>query len=330
MKKVMVIGTGGTISGYSTDRLDMKNYRSGILSVEDIIAEIPEINQIANVKVDQLENFSSTSMTTYHWIKLKHKVEQYLNEMDYDGVVITHGTNTLEETAFFLNYTVNTDKPVILVGAMRPFSAIGTDACINLVNAIRVAADSNSRKKGVLVVLNDEINSARDVTKTNTYRLQSFQSGQLGLLGFIDPNGTVHYYRIPVKKHTINSCFSKIPIETLPEIPIVYSYSGSDGELIRFITRERNKYNGIVVAGSGSGRITEKEEESLIEAGQKGLIIVLSSRVENGRVVKKRNYDELNFITADNLSPQKARILLMLSLLISNKSNEIQKIFDEY
>lgn len=329
MKKIMLIATGGTISAMSPSRLDLKDYESGHVTGEELLAHLPEIGRIADVNVMQLANFSSTHMTATHWIELRERVHQCLNEQAYDGVVITHGTNTLEETAYFLHLTVNSEKPVVLVGAQRPYSALGTDASINLVQAIRVAADPVSRGKGVLVVLNDEINSAREVSKTNTYRLEAFQSGQLGFLGYVDPDHTVQFYREPVRKHTVHSLFALLTLEWLPQVAIVYSYAGAEGDLIRYVAGS-GKYAGIVVAGTGAGRCSPEEDVALAEAAQEGIVIVRSSRVGNGRVMGIRAFNQYPAVTADNLSPQKARILLMLSLLIYDDVHGIQRAFDEH
>lgn len=329
MKKIKLIATGGTISGRGFDRMDLKDYESGHYTPADFIEQIPEIRLLADVQVEQLTNFSSTSITPVHWIALRQKVEHALNEADYDGVVITHGTNTLEETAYFLHLTVNSEKPVVCVGAQRPFTALSTDAAMNLVNAIRVAIDPSSHGKGVLVVMNDEINCAREVTKTNTYRLEAFQSGQMGFLGYVDPDHTVQFYRSPLRKHTVNSRFSSHSFDALPHVAIVYSYAGTDGDLIRYIANG-GKYAGIVVAGTGAGRCSGGEKEALGEAIEQGLVVVRSSRVGSGRVVPIHHYKGLKSVTADNLLPQKARILLMLSLSLFNDVADIQPIFNDY
>lgn len=170
---------------------------------------------------------------------MKRKIEEVLVHGDFDGVVITHGTNTLEETAYFLHLTVPTEKSIVLVGAQRPLSSVGTDAVVNLINAVRVAAAPQSVSKGVLVVLNDEIHCAREVTKTNTYRLETFQSGQLGFLGYVDPDGTVQFYRASTRKHTIHSRFSTISMERVPRVEVVYSYAGSTGDWIRMLIPQK-------------------------------------------------------------------------------------------
>lgn len=329
MKKIMLIATGGTISATSSSRLDLKDYESGHVTGEELLGSIPEVEQIADVDVVQLVNFSSTHMTARHWIELRERVHRCLNEQTYDGVVITHGTNTLEETAYFLHLTVNSEKPVVLIGAQRPHSALGTDASINLVQAIRVAADPASKGKGVLVVLNDEINCAREVSKTNTYRLEAFQSGQLGFLGYVDPDDTVQFYREPVRKHTVHSQFASLTLERLPQVAIVYSHAGAEGDLIRYVARS-GKYAGIVVAGTGAGRCSPEEDAALAEAAQEGIVVVRSSRVGNGRVMGIEAFTQYPCVTADNLLPQKARILLMLSLLIYDEVHDIQRVFDEH
>lgn len=327
-KKIKVIATGGTISAIGKNNLDFKDYQSGKLSGQEIVDQLPLLSGI-EVDVEQLENFSSTQMNSSHWIQLKNLVDHYVNKEQYDGVVITHGTNTLEETAYFLHLTIHTNQPVVLVGSQRPFSALSSDGAINLLQAIRVAADDASIGKGVLVVLNDEINCAREVTKTNTYRLETFQSGQLGFLGYVDPDHTVQFYRSPTRIHTVKSIFSTLPLKRLPRVEIVYSYAGADGDIIRYIVNS-NQYDGIVVAGTGAGRFSLAEETALVEAVEKGLPVVRSSRVGNGRVVDIDYYKDRQFIYADNLLPQKARVLLMLALLVHKDVNVIQTFFNEY
>lgn len=326
--RVKVFGTGGTISGHSDDPLDYRNYQSGRYTIDDILERAPDIHRHAEIVTEQFTNFSSRDMTPEHWVLLKRKIEDAFVHEHCDGVVITHGTNTLEETAYFLHLTVHSEKPVVLVGAQRPLSSVGTDAVINLINAIRVAAAPQAVGKGVLVVLNDEIHCAREVTKTNTYRLETFQSGQLGFLGYVDPDGTVQFYRAPTRKHTVRSCFSTLAIDRVPKVGIVYSYAGSNGDWIRSLIS--SSVSGIVMAGTGAGKFTRDEEAALAEAAGQGIAVALSSRVGNGRVVAMKEYEQYPFITADNLIPQKARILLMLSLMLTKDRHEIQKIFDAY
>lgn len=328
MKRIKIIATGGTISAQGINRLDFKDYHTGTFQGKDLLNSIPELKQMAHIEMDQLENFSSTLMNETHWIKLRNKIHQAVHKDGFDGVVITHGTNTLEETAYFLHLTINTDKPVVLVGAQRPFTALGSDGAINLLQAVRVAADNQSHGKGVLVVANDEINGAREVTKTNTYRLETFQSGQFGFLGYVEPDHTIQYYREPTRKHTYLSPFAQMSLEQLPRVEIIYSYAGADGALIRTIT-ESKSYDGIILAGTGAGRCSLQEEQALVEAVKKGLMVVRSSRVGNGRVVDIAHYRECGFVTADNLLPQKARILLMLSMVFTRDAAQVQQLFNE-
>lgn len=212
---------------------------------------------MADITVEQLEKFSSCEMTPRHWQLLQEKTEFYLNDQQFDGVVITHGTNTIEETAYYLNLTVRSEKPVVLVGSQKPPTALGTDAHSNLLNAVRVATHSSSKGKGVLVVLNDEINAAREVTKTNTYRLEAFQSGQLGFLGYVDVDSNVVYYREPVKKHTLKSPFAGIRLSSFPNVGIIYSYAGADGDFIRTII-DQKIFEGIVIAGTGACKMSKR------------------------------------------------------------------------
>jgi L-asparaginase len=328
MPKIVVLSTGGTIFGVGNNRVDFCNYKSGSSTSHDIFEQIPELLSLAEFHFEELDNFSSCEMTPAHWTILKKKLEYYLQDLDYDGAVITHGTNTLEETAYFLHLTCNTDKPIVLVGSQRPPTALSSDAHLNLYNATRLAASPEAIGKGVLVMLNDEINSAREVTKTNTYRSETFQSGQMGFLGYVDVDGKVIFYRQPTKLHTTSSKFRSVETETLSGVEIIYSYAGSNGYLINSLLSSDIK--GIVIAGTGAGKFSNKECEALIKARKKGIHVVRSSRVGNGRVVQLEQYKDHDFIAADNLLPQKARILLMLALQVTTDPKEIQHIFDQY
>lgn len=320
---------GGTISAKGKNRLDLKDYTSGKVTGEELLHSFPEINQIAEVHPVQIDNISSTNLKETHWLILQREVNRYLNELGFAGAVITQGTSTLEETAYFLHLTIASDKPVVLVGAQRPFSALSTDAPLNFLNAIRVAIDEQSIGKGVLVVANDQISCARDVTKVNTYRVETFQSGELGYLGWINPNGTVEFYREPTRKHTVYSAFNRLKVNQLPRIAIVYSYAGADGDLIQYITSS-GTYDGLVIAGVGAGRFSKDEERAIRHAIEKGLFAVRSSRGGQGSVVDIAAYDGLGMMTGDNLTPQKARILLMLALSVTDDCQEIQHYFNEY
>ena len=329
MKHIHVIELGGTISARGRDRLDLKDYTSGIFHKNDFLQQIPELKDIASLSFTTFSKISSTKITSEHWLTLRKIIIDQLSHHNVDGFVISHGTSTLEETAYFLHLTIPTDKPIVFVGAQRPFTALSSDAPLNLIQAVRVAASEVAVGKGVLVVLNDEISSARDVTKQSTYRLDTFQSNKHGFLGVVDSDDTVQIYRKPTRKHTLHSVFSKLSIEKLPEIEIIYSYAGANGFLIDAITNS-NRYQGIITAGTGAGLVSPEELASLKRATEKGMYVVRSSRVGSGRVVSVKSYEPYNFINGDDLLPQKARILLMLSLLIYNEKEAIQHIFDTY
>jgi L-asparaginase len=328
LRKIVIITTGGTIYGVSKSRMDFSNYQSGKEIENHILQQVPEINDLAEIHLEEFENVSSCEVTPVHWNLLKNRVHYFLNEKDFDGVVITHGTNTLEETAYFLHLTCNTEKPIVLVGSQRPPSSLSSDAHLNLYNAVKLAASPKARQTGVLVILNDEINSAREVTKTNTYRAETFQSGQFGFLGYVDVDGEVCFYRKPTKLHTNLSIFNSIPTDSLNGVEIIYSYAGADGKLIRSLSNTECK--GIVIAGTGAGKFSNKEYEALREARKNGIHIVRSSRVGNGRVVPLQQYENDQFIAGDNLLPQKARILLMLALEKTDNYYEIQTLFNQY
>lgn len=329
MKHIVVIEMGGTISAKGIDRLDLKDYESGQYTGKHFLNQLPEIQNLANVSFDSFTGVSSTKITTSHWIGLRKKIIHYLNEKDVDGIVITHGTNTIEETAYFLHLTIPSHKPVVCVGAQRPFTALSSDAHLNLINAIRVAASDEAYDKGVLVVLNDEINCAREATKTNTYRLESFQSNQLGFLGYVDTDQTVQFYRTPSRKHTLNSEFSTLTFDSLKEVEITYSYAGATGDIIRYLIMTE-AYSGIVLAGTGAGLASPDELDALADAANKGIHVIRSNRVGSGRVVPIKPYEKYPFISGDNLLPQKARILLMVALLKYNNTEDIQTVFNTY
>lgn len=329
MKQIHVIEIGGTISAKGKDRLDLKDYTSGIFHRDDFLNQIPELTDIASLSFTNFSAISSTKITSKHWIDLRNVILEKLVKGNVDGFVISHGTSTLEETAYFLHLTIPTDKPIVFVGAQRPFTALSSDAALNLLHAVRVAASDEAIGKGVLVVLNDEISSAREVTKQSTYRLDTFQSNKHGFLGVVDTDFTVQFYREPTRKHTIHSEFSNLDIKGLSDVEIVYSYAGASNLLIDTIVNHGG-YSGIVTAGTGAGLVSPRELRSLHKATEAGMFVVRSSRVGSGRVVRVKSYERYPFISGDDLLPQKARILLMVSLLKYNHPEQIQRIFDAY
>ena len=329
--KIYVIGTGGTISFMGDDRMDYINYSYGNshLTIEEMLARVPEINEIAEIEAYQLINVGSTDVGPKHWVQLSSHVNKILqSDIDVAGIAITHGTATLEETAYFLNLTVKSQLPVVITGAMRPPSALGTDADVNLADSIRVAASPDAIGKGVLTVLNNEIQSARDVTKTNSYRLETFRSNELGFLGYADSDGEVVFYRSPTKSHTLNSEFTLGENDELPRVDIAYAYAGVDGWAINAAVAAGIK--GIIAAGLGSGGSPKGYMDALKAARESGVKVVIATHTGNGRVMNTRRFQEDGYIVADNLSPKKARILLMLGLFTTKVSSEIQRMMSSY
>ena len=255
---VYVLSTGGTIAGSGSSSTDLSNYKPGAILGEQLVKAVPQIAQIADVRVEQIVNVRSSDITIENWLTLAKRIQTILKETPaVAGFVITSGTNTLEETAYFMNLTVRSDKPVVLVGAMRPATAISADGPLNLLNAVKTAIAPESRGKGTLIVMNDEINSARDTTKTNTLRVETFRAPELGLLGYVDED-KVSYYRATTKRHTANSEFDITSLATLPKVTILYSYIEPDATLIHAAIKSGAK--GIVFAGTGNGTLSVFEE----------------------------------------------------------------------
>ena len=329
---VYVLSTGGTIAGKGASSMSLSEYKGGTLLGTELVDAVPEVKQYADVRVEQITNIGSPDITTDDWLTLARRINAiFAADTQTSGVVVTHGTATLEETAFFLNLTVTHERPVVLVGAQRPASAMSADGPLNLVNAIRTAASVEARGKGALVVMNDEINSARDVTKSNTYRVETFRSGELGFLGYVDAD-KVSFYRAPTKRHTASSEFDVAGIKTFPAVEIVYSYVQPDVTAIHALHKRGVK--GIVFAGTGAGVLSKFEKDAveaiLASPVETRPVMVRSNRTGNGRVVGRKDLDALEMIPADNLNPQKARILLMLALTKTSDRHEIKRMFSEY
>ena len=244
------------------------------------------------------------------------------------GIVVTHGTATLEETAYFLHLTIKSSRPVVVTGAMRPPTALGTDADINLLDAIRLASTPDAGGLGVLTVLNNEIHSARDVTKSNSFRVETFRPNELGFLGYVDSDGEVVFYRAPTRAHTLDTPFDVDGRDSLPRVDIVYSYAGSDALLVNAV-REQGS-DGLVLVGFGGGSYPPATLEAAAGAVEDGITVVLATRSTAGRVIMTPRKDRQGFIVCDNLLPQKARILLMLALTVTENRGEIQSMFTRY
>jgi L-asparaginase len=319
----------GTLPSQGVDRMDMQRYAEWIskrppLKGHELLAALPEISRIAKVEVDDGNPYPIDSAKSLQALALR--MEFVARRPEVGGIVFVQGTNSIEETAYFLNLTVHTKKPVIVTGAQRPFTALGSDGPLNLIDAVRVAASSKAQGIGVLVVTNSEINAARDVTKTNTYRLQTFRSRDLGILGYADLHDIV-LYRTPTRRHTINSEFDLTTVEQLPRVDVIYVFTGARADLATAAVNAGAQ--GLVIAGSGAGSTGEMRKE-LAALAASGIAIVRSSRVGDGRVVRDDNWQEPGMIAADNLSPHKAAWLLTLALTRTRAPDTIQRMFDEY
>jgi L-asparaginase len=328
--RVAVIDTGGTIASIGKGPLDLLDYGANQtrLHVDDIIARFPEVHAVAEVIPMRFEAIPSPGVYCPHWHALVTRINTLVREQeDLAGIVITHGTATLEETAYFLNLTLHTDLPVVLVGLQRPASALSTDAGINLVNAVRTAAAPASRGLGVLVLLNDEIHAAREVTKTSTYRLHTFRSPDFGVLGHADGDA-VTYYRQPLRRRAPDTEFHIDALTGLPRVDIVYAYTGSDGTAVRAFVDAG--VQGIVSAGFAPGFCGPGDLEPLAEAVRRGIIVVQSTRASSGRTFKSTRLATHGFLIADNLNPQKARFLLALALTVTRDPVEIARMFAAY
>ncbi len=328
--KVAFIGTGGTIASLGRGPLDLQDYGAigNVMHAEEIVAKWPVVHQVADVIAVKYRNIPSTAIDFTDWKALVDLCQRLPEEHPgLDGIVIGHGTATLEETAYFLNLTLNTSIPVVLVGSQRPSSALSSDAGMNLVNAIRVAACPEARGMGVLVLLNDEIHAAREVTKTSTLRLQTFRTPDFGVLGHADGDAVV-FYRQPMRRRAPDTEFDIAGIETLPRVDISYSYAGADGTAVRAFAAAGAK--GIVSAGFAPGFSTPGEAEALKQAADQGIVVIQSTRAGSGRTFQSTRLKASGMLIADNLNPQKARILLALALTRSQNPDEIMRIFRTY
>ncbi len=325
---VKILATGGTIAGSASTSTQMTGYTAGAIGIQTLIEAVPQMKEYADVSGEQIVKISSNNMTNDVWLKIAKRCNELLADHSVNGIVITHGTDTMEETAYFLNLVVKSDKPVILVGAMRPATAMSADGPVNLLNAVRLAASPEARGKGVLVVMNDQISGGRDVTKTNTSNVSTFKAPELGYMGYFT-GGKPFFYNVSTRKHTFLSEFDVTNLTELPRVDIVYAHVNDDRVMVDAAIAAGAK--GIISAGSGMGSIQETTEKGLVDAQKQGVVIVRSSRVGNGLVVKGfQRYTDQKFLNGDNLNPQKARILLQLALTKTTDLEEIQRIFDEY
>jgi len=330
LANVVILATGGTIAGTGATSTTTVGYTAATVGVARLIEAVPELKKVANVKGEQVFQIASENMNNDYWLKLAKRVNELLAQDDVDGIVITHGTDTIEETAYFLNLVVKSKKPVVVVGAMRPSTAISADGPVNLYNAVTLAGSEEAVGKGVLVVLNDQINGAREVTKTNTSNADTFRSWELGFLGYMQDNRP-YFYRVSTRKHTVDTEFDVSKLESLPQVDIVYGYANMNRVAVDAFVGAGAK--AIVHAGVGDGSLARPAvEPALIDARKKGVNIVRASRVGNGIVARngEAKDDEMDYVVSDSLNAQKARILVMLALTRSSDTKEIQRMFYTY
>ena len=329
LPKIAIVGTGGTIASVGRHSLELATYMSTgkVFSLDEVLEQVPELDRVADVVRAPFRQVHSTAFGPAEWPELAAHIEATLAaDPAIAGCVVTHGTATLEETAYFLNLTLKADRTVVLVGAQRPPTGLSTDAFLNLVNAARVAGAAEARGLGVLVCLNDEIHAAREATKTSTLRLQTFRSPDMGLLGHADPD-RIAIYRRPVRAHAPETPFrADAP---LPRVDLAMSYAGSDGGQIRGLLGLDPA--AIVVAGFAPGLVSPGEKDAMQAARDAGVHVIQATRALSGRVVEIPGHRPDGVVVADNLSPQKARVLAMVALANGAASPaELQAAFDRY
>ena len=325
---IVIIGTGGTIAGAGSSAANISAYESAKVAVDKIIAAVPEMGQVANVRGEQIFQIGSESFNDERLLKLAHRVSDLLKQPDVDSVIITHGTDTLEETSYFLNLTLKSDKPVVMLGAMRPGTALSADGPLNLYNAAVVAASPESKGKGVLVVMNDEIHSARDVTKTSSLKVDAFHSlyGPLGLI----VESKAYFYRLPARPHTLATEFDIDQIQALPKVDVFYSHVNMDPVALGAIAALGGK--GLIYAGTGNGAVADYMEDALKRVRAGGDVVVRATRTGSGIVVRngEEKDDENDWVVTADQNPQKARMLLSLVLLKTTDTKEIQSLLYKY
>lgn len=325
---IAILATGGTIAGAGNSAIK-SSYSAGAVTVDKLLAAVPSINKMATIKGEQISNIGSQEMNNKVWLTLAKRVNTLLKQDNVDGVVVTHGTDTMESTSYFLSLTVKSKKPIVFVGAMRSGSSMSADGPMNLYNAVSVATNKKSAGKGVLVVMNDEIHAAREVTKTNTSTVNAFHSPNTGKLGTVY-YGNVNYYMTPTRKHTTQTQFDIEKINALPRVDILYGHANDTDVLVNAAINAGAK--GIIHAGMGNGNLFPSTLSALANASKKGVIVARSSRVGSGRTNLHGEVDDekYGFIATDSLNVQKARILLMLGLTQTHDKKLLQEMYFNY
>lgn len=326
MKTIAIVATGGTIAGTGQPGKTVA-YRAGEMNVDEIILSIPMIQNVANIKEYQLMNVDSNQMNPQRWIELSNTINEIVKDDNIDGVVVTHGTDTLDETAYFLNLTLNTAKPVVITGAMRPATATSADGPYNLYQAVCLATHDEARHQGVMGLFSNTIYSGRDIQKVNNYKVDAFDQKAFGCLGYMQDH-EVYFFSRTFKTHTLASLFSQSLLTDLPAVGIVYFYAGASPQLLYDMAKS---HHGIVLTGSGSGNYSEEWMDAIDDLSSQGIVFVRCSRVAQGIVFDDDIFDpQHHCIPGNTLTPQKARVLLMLALTYTTRREEIRKIFNEY
>ncbi|HTO92647.1 MAG TPA: type II asparaginase [Candidatus Sulfotelmatobacter sp.] len=326
--KVIILATGGTIAGSAASQTSA-GYQSGAVAVDALIAAVPQLKDIADVSGEQIASIGSQDMNDEVWLKLGKRVNQLLAKPDVAGIAITHGTDTMEETSYFLNLVVHSDKPVVLTGSMRPSTAMSADGPLNIYNAVAIAADPSARGRGVLVTVDDDIHSGHDIVKTHTTDVGTMASGEAGLVG-ATLFGKQTWYRSPASVHTAKSEFNIDNVNALPRVDIIYAHANMSPDIIT--SAVQNGAKGLVIAGVGDGNMTAPAVEAVKAAIAKGCVVVRSSRT-NGGIIRRNielNDDQLGTVASMELNPAKARVLLQLALLKTKDAKTIQGYFDRY
>ncbi|KQP04294.1 type II asparaginase [Pseudorhodoferax sp. Leaf265] len=328
LPNVVILATGGTIAGAGASAANSATYAAAKVPVDKLIAGLPEISKVANVKGEQTFQIASESFTNDNLLVLAKRVSALAKQSDVDGIVVTHGTDTLEETAYFLNLVVRTDKPIVVVGSMRPGTALSADGALNLFDAVNVAASKDAKGKGVLVTMNDEIQSGRDVAKAINIKTEAFKS-QWGPLGMI-VEGKNYWFRAPVKRHTTQSEFNIDEITALPQVDIAYGYGNVPASTVEAIGKGAK---AIIHAGTGNGSVADRVVPALQKLRADGVQVIRSSRVNTGGFVLRNAEqpdDKYDWVVAHDLNPQKARILAMVALTKPLSAADLQRVFWEY
>lgn len=326
MKRIVIIATGGTIAG-TGEAGKTVSYYAGEMSVDTILSSIPLIQDIANIETYQLFNVDSNEMDEQHWLTLTQKVNEIARRPDVDGIVVTHGTDTLDETAYFLNLTVYTNKPVVITGAMRPATATSADGPFNLYQAVCLAMSEEAKGQGVMALFSNTIYSGRDIQKVNNYKIDAFDQKSFGCLGYMQDE-KAYFYSKTFKLHTIQSAFALGELKELPKVAIVYFYAGATPDILSFLAKD---HQGIVIVGSGSGNYSKRWLAEIERLSKEGIVFVRASRVSHGIIFDDAIFDPQHLcIPANTLSAQKARVLLMLALSKTHNIDQIKDIFNQY